>query len=101
MGVRSLREVDMKPMSTAQTMSSTRSGSQKVRGRIPRTPRKTTCFDSSAVATAASLRMARQMCPMVAAKVRDGWRTMWTRSSSLSFEMLRRKSLIGWKAAPE
>ena len=51
MGVERLSEVDMKAMSTAQIMPCA-SGTQKVRGSSPRTPRHSGHLISSSVATA-------------------------------------------------
>ena len=77
------------------------SGSQKARSRSPRTPRNSGAFASSGVATAESLRMARQMWPTVHEKVRLGCEATWTRNWSVRGAIWRRKVLMGWKAGPE
>ena len=84
----------MKAMSTAQTIPCS-SGIQKPRANSPRTPRHSGLVASSGVATAASLRIARQMCPTVAAKVRLGlWATL-RRNSPERLATSRKKALIG------
>ena len=48
------------------------------------------------VATAASLRIARQMCPTVAAKVRPEWWATSARYVPVRLVIWRRKTLMGW-----
>lgn len=72
-GVLRVREVLMKAASVAHT-SPRASGVQKPGASSPRTPRHKGSVASAGVAIAASLRMALQMAPTVAANVSCGWR---------------------------
>ena len=95
MGVCLCLDVDMKAISTAQTIPVS-SGTQKPFGRLPRTPRHSGDVDSSSVDTAESFRTAEMRAATVAASVTPVcWMTSW-RKAPVRPEIWRRKLLIGW-----
>eukprot|EP00966_Prymnesium_polylepis_P185940 4309868-Prymnesium_polylepis.1 len=84
----------MKAVSVAHTIPRS-SGSQKPFCSSPRTPRHSGVAASSSVQMAASLRIARQMCPTVAAKVSPGDPANSARKSPFRAASCRKKLLIG------